>query len=79
MDDYEDILFIVDPKIPDTCKICGREYSEESFYKYRKDICKQCFSKEANFSRIRKVLLRVFKELDVDKDTAINILQKERN
>jgi hypothetical protein len=28
---------------------------------------------------VRKVLLRAFKELNVDKDTAIKILIKERN
>jgi hypothetical protein len=77
--DYEDILFIIDPKIPNTCKVCGKEYAEDSFYKYRRDLCKFCFSKEANFCRIRKVLLRAFKELNVDKDTAIKILQRERN
>jgi DNA-directed RNA polymerase subunit RPC12/RpoP len=77
--DYEDILFVIHPKVPNTCKICGKEYEEESFYKNRRDLCKSCFSKEANFSRVRKVLLRAFKELIVDKDTAIKILQKERN
>jgi recombinational DNA repair protein (RecF pathway) len=79
MDDYENILFIVHPKDSSSCKICGKEYSEETFYKYRRDLCKSCFSKEANFCRVRKVLLRAFKELNVDKDTAINIFKKERN
>jgi hypothetical protein len=77
--DYEDIIFVVNPKSPNAFKICGKEYNEESFYKYRPDLCKSSFSKEANFCRVRKVLLRVFKELNVDRDTAIKILQKERN
>jgi hypothetical protein len=76
---YDDIVFVITPQSPNTCKVCGKEYEEETFYKYRRDICKCCFSKEANFSRVRKVLLREFKELNVDKDTAIKILQKERN
>jgi recombinational DNA repair protein (RecF pathway) len=79
MSDYEGILFVIDPKIPNKCKVCGKEYDEEAFYKYRRDLCKACFSKEANFCRVRKVLLRAFKELNIDKDTAIKILQKERN
>jgi hypothetical protein len=77
--DWEDILFIITPKSPNTCKVCGKEYEEESFYKYGHDLCKSCFSKEANFCRIRKALLRAFKELNIDKDTVIKILQKERN
>jgi recombinational DNA repair protein (RecF pathway) len=76
---YEDILFVIDPKVLNKCKVCGKEYDEKDFYKYRRDLCKCCFSKEANFSRVRKVLIRAFKELNVDKDTAIKILQKERN
>jgi recombinational DNA repair protein (RecF pathway) len=77
--DYDDIFFVITPKSPNTCKVCGKEYEEDAFYKYRRDICKRCFSKEANFCRVRKVLLRAFKELNVDKDTAIKILIKERN
>jgi hypothetical protein len=77
--EYDDILFIITPKTSGACKICGKEYDEEKFYKYRHDLCKSCFSKEANFCRVRKVLLRAFKTLNVDKDTAINILQRERN
>jgi hypothetical protein len=72
-------LFVVNPKSPDTCKICGKEYEEKSFYKYRNNICKAYNLKETNFCRVRKILLRTFKELNVDKDTAIKILQKERN
>jgi hypothetical protein len=75
----DDILFVVNPKSDNTCKICGKEYDGEKFYQYRRDLCKACFSKEANFCRVRKVLLRAFKELNIDKDTAIKILQKERN
>jgi hypothetical protein len=56
--DWEDILFVVNPKSSNACKVCGKEY---------------------NFCRVRKVLLRAFKELNVDKDTAIKILEKERN
>jgi hypothetical protein len=77
--DYEDILFVIHHKDPNKCKVCDKEYDEKDFYKYRRDLCKSCFSKEANFSRVRKVLLRAFKELNVDKDTAIKILQKERD
>jgi hypothetical protein len=77
--DYEDILFIINPKSSNACKVCGKEYEDESFYKYRHELCKSCFSKEANFCRVRKVLIRTFKELNVDKETAIKILQKERN
>jgi hypothetical protein len=77
--DYNDILFVVNPKSPNTSKVCGKEYNDENFYKYRQDLCKSCFSKDANFCRIRKVLIRAFKELNVDRDTAIKILQKERN
>jgi recombinational DNA repair protein (RecF pathway) len=76
--DYEDILFIITPKSSNACKICGKDYDKENFYKYRHDLCKACFSKEANFCRVRKVLWRAFKELNVDKDTAIKILLKER-
>jgi recombinational DNA repair protein (RecF pathway) len=79
MSDYKDIVFFIPPQSPDTCKVCGKKYEEDTFYKYRRDICKRCFSKEANFCRVRKVLLRAFKELNVDKDTAIKILIKERN
>jgi recombinational DNA repair protein (RecF pathway) len=79
MSDYDDSLFVITPKSPNTCKVCGKEYDEKDFYKYRRDLCKSCFSKEANFCRVSKVLLRAFKELNVDKDTAIKILQKERN
>jgi recombinational DNA repair protein (RecF pathway) len=77
--DWEDILFVVNPKSDNTCKVCGKEYDVEKFYQYRRDLCKVCFSKESNFCRVRKVLLRAFKELNVDKDTAIKILEKERN
>jgi hypothetical protein len=77
--DWEDILFVVNPKSSNACKVCGKEYNEESFYQYRRDLCKVCFSKESNFCRVRKVLLRAFKGLNVDKDTAIKILEKERN
>jgi hypothetical protein len=77
--DWEDILFVVNPKSSNACKVCGKEYEEEKFYKYRRDLCKTCFSKESNFCRVRKILLRAFKELNIDKDTAIKILQKERN
>jgi recombinational DNA repair protein (RecF pathway) len=79
MSEWDDILFIVEPKSSNECKICGNKFDEENFYPYRHDLCKSCFSKEANFCRIRKVLLRAFKELNVDKDTAIKILQRERN
>jgi recombinational DNA repair protein (RecF pathway) len=75
---WEDILFVVNPKSSNACKVCGKEYDGGNFYQYRHDLCKSCFSKEANFCRVRKVLLRAFKELNVDKDTAIKILQKER-
>jgi hypothetical protein len=75
---WEDILFVVNPKSSNACKVCGKEYDGENFYQYRRDLCKSCFSKEASFCRVRKVLLRAFKELNVDKDTAIKILQKER-
>jgi recombinational DNA repair protein (RecF pathway) len=77
--DYDDIIFVITPKSPNTCKVCGKEYEEATFYKYGRDICKRCFSKVANFCRVRKVLLRAFKQLNVDKDTAIKILVKERN
>jgi recombinational DNA repair protein (RecF pathway) len=79
MAEWDDILFIVKSKSSNECKICGNEFNEENFYPYRRDLCKSCFSKEANFSRIRKVLIRAFKELKVDKNTAIKILQRERN
>jgi hypothetical protein len=77
--DSDDIIFVVNPKSSDGCKVCGKEYDDETFYKYRPNLCKSCFSKECNFCRIRKILIRVFKELNVDRDTAIKILQKERN
>jgi hypothetical protein len=76
---YDDIIFVVNLKSSDVYKVCGKEYNEETFYKYRPNLCKSCFSKESNFCRIRKVLLRAFKELNVDRDTAIKILKKERN
>jgi hypothetical protein len=79
MAEWEDILFVFNPKSSNACKVCGRKYEKQMFYKYRHDLCKACFSKEANFCRVRKVLLRAFKELNVDKDTAIKILEKERN
>jgi hypothetical protein len=79
MAEWENILFVVNPKSTNACKVCGKKYEEESFYKYRRDLCKTCFSKEASFCSVRKVLLRAFKELNIDKDTAIKILQKERN
>jgi recombinational DNA repair protein (RecF pathway) len=77
--DWEDILFVVNPKSDNACKVCGKEYDEEKFYQYRRDLCKSCFSKESNFCRVKKVLLRAFKKLNVDKDTAIKILEKERD
>jgi hypothetical protein len=77
--EYEDILFVIHSKDPNKCKVCEKEYNTDDFYKYRRDLCKSCFSKEANFCRVRKVLIRTFKELNVDKDTAIKILQKERD
>jgi hypothetical protein len=77
--DYEDIIFVINPKSSGKCNMCGKDYNEETFYKYRPNLCKSCFSKESNFCRIRKVLLRAFKELNVDRDTAIKILQRERN
>jgi hypothetical protein len=79
MADYKDILFVIYRKDPNKCKICEKEYNADDFYKYRRDLCKSCFSKEANFCRIRKLLIRTFKELNVDKDTAIKILKKERD
>jgi hypothetical protein len=56
--DWEDILFVVNPKSPNACKVCGKEYNEESFYQYRRDLCKACFSKEANFCRVRKGIIK---------------------
>jgi hypothetical protein len=79
MADWDDILIIVEPKSSGECKICSKKFDKESFYPHRHDICKSCFSKEANFCRVRNVLLRAFKLLRVDRNTAISILLKERN
>jgi uncharacterized protein (DUF983 family) len=33
--DWENILFVVNPKSSNACEVCGKEYNEEeSFYKY---------------------------------------------
>jgi hypothetical protein len=62
------------------CKFCRQIESDNvKFLDHRKFICKKCASRESNFCRVRNVLVRAFKKLNVDVNTAIAILQEERD
>jgi hypothetical protein len=84
--DYDDILFMnIDVyskqyKNIRYCKVCGRKETDNvKFPSHRKFICQKCASKESNFCRVRNVLIRTFKKLNVDVNTAVRILMDERN
>jgi hypothetical protein len=78
---FNDILFIVSPPFPDNpkrCKICGIKYDTENFAKLSSSTCRKCRSRESNFCRVRMILVRVLKKLNVNPDVAVKILQNER-
>jgi hypothetical protein len=62
------------------CKFCRQIESDKvKFFDHRKFICRKCASRESNFCRVRNVLVRAFKRLNVDVNTAIDILKEERD
>jgi hypothetical protein len=72
---FHDIIFVICPKYlddPKPCKICGEPKNESA-------VCRKCRSRESSFSRVRTVLLRAFKKLNIDAEKAPAILKEERD
>jgi hypothetical protein len=83
---YDNILFEPDDDLSKYyqnvryCKFCRQIESDKvKFLENRKFICKKCASRESNFCRVRNVLVRTFKKLNIDVNTAVKILQEERD
>jgi hypothetical protein len=83
---YNNILFVPDDDLNkyyynvNYCKFCRQVESDKvKFLSHRKFICKKCASRESNFCRVRNVLVRTFKKLNIDVNTAVKILQEERD
>jgi hypothetical protein len=83
---YNNILFVPDDDLNkyyynvNYCKFCRQVESDKvKFLSHRKFICKKCASKESNFCRVRNVRVRTFKKLNIDVNTAVKILQEERD